>query len=162
MAQARLNRFARRLASRWELGCWTGIVVRAIPAGEHDEGGAVVRTPDHFIGAAWAPVDGAPMRWPEAVVIGSPAADNALAELFIHVPDTARLFLAGVDDVDAAFVAEILLAGDRNLETYQRDALRNFIDIERARTRAAIAARYTDRDPGFERFRARLMHRRRD
>ena len=157
MAQARLARFARRLASRWDPCCWTGIVVRAIPAQEHAEGGALVRTPDHFIGAAWAPAERAPARWPEAVVIGSPAADNALAELFVHLPDDARLFLAGIDDIDAALVAEILLAGDRNLEPYQRDALRAFIAAERERVRRAIHARYTDRDAGFERFRARVL-----
>ncbi len=131
--------------------------MRAIPAREREVGGSLIRTPDHFIGAAWAPADRTPARWPEAVVIGSPAADNALAELFVHVPDAARLFLAGIDDVDAALVAEILLAGDRNLEAYQREALRVFVAAERERTRAAIDARYSDRDPGFERFRARVL-----
>ncbi len=157
MAHARLARFARRLAPRWEPTCWTGIVVRAIPARELDVAGSVIRTPDHFIGAAWTPADRAPVRWPEAVGIGSPTADDALCELFVHLPDAARLFLAGIDDVDAALVAEILLAGDRNLEAYQRDALRVFIAAERERMRAAIDARYTDRDAGFERFRARLL-----
>ncbi len=131
--------------------------MRAIPAREQEIGGCLIRTPDHFIGAAWMPADRAPARWPEAVVIGSPAADNALAELFVRLPETARLFLAGIDDVDAALVAEILLAGDRNLEPYQRDALRVFVAAERERTRVAIGARYTDRDPGFERFRARVL-----
>jgi hypothetical protein len=155
VAHAQAARFVRRLAPRWEPTCWTGIVVRAIPAREIEIAGAVIRTSDHFIGGAWAPAERAPARWPEAVVIGSPTADNALAELFVHLPDAARLFLAGVDDVDAALVAEILLAGDCNLERYQRDALRVF--IERERMRAAIDARYSDRDPGFERFRARLL-----
>jgi hypothetical protein len=149
--------FVRRLAARFEPGCWTGLVIRAVPAAEHEQGGATVRTPDHFLGAAWAPADGAPTRWPEAVVIGSPTADNALAELLQHVPAEARLYLGGADDVDAALAAEILLAVDRNLEAYQRDALAVFIDAQRTRTRAAIAQRYTDRDAGFERFRARVL-----
>ena len=78
-----------------------------------------------------------PARWPEVVVIGSPSADNALAELFAHLPDDARVFLAGVDNVDAALAAEILLAADRNLEPYQRDALANFIAAERKRVGTA-------------------------
>ena len=157
MAATGPAQFARRLAARFEPGCWVGLVIRAIPAAEHARDGVTVRTPDHFLGAAWAPTDGAPTRWPEAVVIGSPTADNALAELLRHVPADARLYLAGADDVDAALAAEILLAADRNLEPYQRDALAVFIDAQRTRTRAAIAQRYTDRDAGFERFRARVL-----
>ena len=159
MAHAEVDRFTRRLASRWQPGCWTGLVVRVIPARERDENGVRVRTPDHYLGAAWPPPSDAPARWPEVVVIGSPSADNALAELFVHLPVDARVYLAGVDDVDAALAAEILLAADRNLESYQRDALRAFVAAERARVGAAIAARYTDHDPGFERFRARLLDR---
>jgi hypothetical protein len=157
MSPVDVPRLTRRLASRFEPGCWTGLIVRAIPARQRDDGGVPVRTPDHYLGAAWPPADGAPSRWPEAVVIGSPAADNALAQLFAHLPGEARLFLAGADDVDAALAAEILLAADRNLERYQRDALEAFVAAERARVRAAIAATYTDRDDGFERFRARVL-----
>ena len=157
MAHAAARSFVRRLAVRWEPACWTAIVVRAIHAREHVAQGARVRTPDHFLAAAWAPAERGPVRWPDAVVIGSPAADNALALLFAQLPDAARLFLAGADDVDAALAAEILLAGDRNLEPYQRAALATFVAAERERARAAIAARYTDRDPGFERFRARVL-----
>ncbi len=131
--------------------------MRAIPARRLDSAGSVVCTPDHFIGAAWSAAGRAPVRWPEAVVIGSPAAANALALLFAQLPEGARLFLAGVDEVDAALVAEILLGSDRNLEPYQRDALRAFIAAAHERTRAVIGARYTDRDPGFERFRACLL-----
>ena len=157
MTQAEVARLTRRLASRWEPACWTAVVVRVIPARESDEDGVTVRTPDHFLGAAWPPAAQGPSRWPEVVVIGSPSADNALAELFAHLPDDARAFLAGVDDVDAALAAEILLAADRNLEPYQRDALENFVAVERKRVGAAIAAHYTDRDAGFERFRARVL-----
>jgi hypothetical protein len=156
---AEVARLTRRLASRWEPACWTAVVVRVIPACEGVEDGVRVRTPDHYLGAAWPPAAQGPSRWPEVVVIGSPSADNALAELFAHLPDAARVFLAGVDDVDAVLAAEILLAADRNLEPYQRAALANFIAAERERVEMTIAAHYTDRDAGFERFRARLLER---
>ncbi len=155
MPHADVAHFTRRLASRWQSACWTGLVVRAIPAREELAGGDVVRTPDHYLGAAWPP--GAPTRWPEVVVIGSPSADNALAEIFVHLPDDARVFLAGIDDVDASLAAEILLASDHNLERYQREALADFVAAERLRVGAGIRARYTGRDAGFERFRARVL-----
>jgi hypothetical protein len=157
MAHDGVTRFARRLAARWDAACWTGIVVRAIPAAQWREGARLVRAPDHYMGAAWPPAAWAPPRWPEAVVIGSPAAENALAELFLHLPDEARVYLAGIDDVDAALAAEILLAADRNLEPYQRDALGAFVAAERGRARAAIAARYKDHDAGYARFRSRIV-----
>jgi hypothetical protein len=53
--------------------------------------------------------------------------------------------------------AEILLAGDRNLEPYQREGIAEFITAERERTRMATIERYMDRDAGFERFRARAL-----
>jgi hypothetical protein len=159
MAHAEVAHFTRRLASRWQPACWTAVVVRVIPARETVEDGVLVRTPDHFLGAAWPPAAEGPARWPEVVVIGSPGSDNALAELFLHLPGDARVFLAGVDDVDAALAAQILLAADHNLEPYQRDGLAAFAAAERERTAAAIDARYTDRDAGFERFRARLFGR---
>ena len=93
----------------------------------------------------------------KATAIGSPAADNALAELLGHIPPDAKLWLADRADVDMALVAEVLLAADRNLEPYQREALARFIALERERTRSEIAARYSDRDAGFERFRAQLI-----
>jgi hypothetical protein len=148
---------ARRLATRYEPGCWSGVVVHAIDAGERHIGGVRVKTPDHFIGAAWAPVDGVPPRYPDVVAIGSPTADNALAELLVHVPADAKLWLAPREDVDVALAAEVLLAADRNLEPYQREALGGFIARERDRTRSEIAARYSDRDAGFERFRAQTI-----
>jgi len=150
-------RLPHRLAPSFEAGCWTGIVVHAIEGATRDIDGARVVTPDHYLGAAWAPTAGAPSRFPDVVVIGSPGADNALAELLAHVPSDAKLWLAGRDAVDIALAAEILLAADRNLERYQRDAVGAFIAAEHARTRAAIAARYSDRDAGFERFRSQVV-----
>ena len=95
MAHAEVAHFTRRLASRWQPAWWTGLVVRVISARECLEHGVIVRTPDHYLGAAWPPPAEAPSRWPEVVVIGSPSADNALAELFIHLPDDARLLDRG-------------------------------------------------------------------
>jgi hypothetical protein len=159
MASLERERLARRLAARHERNCWIGIVVRAIDGGVREIDGAHVATPDHFLGAAWEPSGAVPPRYPDVVVIGSPAADDALAELLLHVPDDAKLWLAGRDDVDLALAADILLAADRNLEPYQRDALASLAETERMRTRAVIAERYTDRDGGFERFRAHVLAR---
>ncbi len=141
-----------RLARRMTPDVWLGLVVGLVPPQSQEQAGAIVHTPEHFLGALWAPLAGGPARWPEAVVIGSPTSDRALAQLFRHMPTDAKLFLAGRDDVDAALAAEILLASDRNLETYQKEAIGQFIAAERTRTREAIEARYTDRDEGFERF----------
>jgi len=77
--------------------------------------------------------------------------------LLRQLPDGAVLFLAGRDDVDAALAAQILLEADRNLEPYQQDRIAAFVAAERERMKDAIAARYTDRDAGFERFRARVL-----
>jgi hypothetical protein len=143
---------SRRLATRCTDADWLGACVRVV----EPRGGGGVATPPHYLAAAWAP--GAPRsRWPEAVVIGSPAADNALAQLLPHLPPDAKLYLAGLDEVDAALAARILLAADRNLERYQRDGVEAFVASEEARLAARIAAAYTDRDEGFERFRARVF-----
>ena len=72
-------------------------------------------------------------------------------------PADAKRLLAGRDNVDAVRAAEILLEADRNLEPYQREGIARFVEAERARTKQAIAARYTDHDAGFERFRARVL-----
>ena len=148
---------ARRLAPRHEPGCWIGVVAHAIAAAAREIDGARVATPDHYIGAAWAPFDALPPRYPDVVVIGSPAADNAIAELLIHVPRGSKLWLARREDADLALAAEVLLAADANLEAYQRAALATFAEADRARLRADIAARYTDRDDAFDRFRASVV-----
>ncbi len=143
----------RRLAGRFEPSCWAGLVARVVPAAATEVAGVTVHTPDHFLGAAWPPAAAGLARWPEIVVIGSPAADNALAELFVHLPPSARLYLANLDEVDGALAAQILRDGDRNLEPYQRAGVDAFIAAERAREQEAIRSRFTDRDAGFERFR---------
>lgn len=146
-------RIARRLAPACTRECWIGLCVRVIDAAAHETGNAITRTPDHYLAAAWAPADRAPSRWPEAVVIGSPTASCTIETLLRHLPGDAALFLAGLDDVDAALAASILLAADRNLEPYQREAVEAFVRAEHARVGRIIASRYSDRDPAFERFR---------
>jgi hypothetical protein len=148
--------FRRRLVAAFDVSAWPVLLVKAIPGQAHASGDAVAHTPDHWLAAAWRPLAEGPDRWPEAVVIGSPAPDNALAELCTRLPADARLFLAGVDAVDAALAADILLAADRHLEPYQRAALAAFAAAERARVAARLARDYTDHDEGFARFRARL------
>ena len=143
----------RRLAARFDATCWPAVVLRVVPAATGEANGEVVHTPDHYLGAAWAPPATMLSRWPEVVVIGAPHADNALAELFVQLPPDARLYLGDPDQVDALLAATILLATDRHLEAYQRAGIERFIAAERARQDAVIAARFTDHDPGFARFR---------
>ena len=150
-------RVARRLTARFSPECWIVLCVRVIAGATQESADAVTRTPDHYLAAAWPPPVAGPAHWPDAVVIGSPTATRALEELLRHLPADASLFLAGLDDVDAALAAGILLAADRNLEPYQREAIEAFVHAEHERVRLAIASRYTDRDPGFERFRAVVL-----
>lgn len=152
-----LNRYARRLTVREEPGCWYGFVVRAIPAAERFIDGMPVKTPDHFLTAAWEPVHGLLPRLPDVVAIGSPTATRALAELFVNLPHDARLHLVERDVVDAALLAEVIALADYNLEAYQRDALHRFAEQERARVRAEIVRQFSDRDEGFEQFKAKLL-----
>ena len=151
------GRVARRLAPRPSPAAYIGVCVHVVTAAERAEAGTYVATPDHYLAAAWLPPASGPSRWPEAVAIGSPTASHALDLLLRQLPADATLFLAGRDDVDAALAAEILLEADRNLEPYQREGIAKFVEAERLRTKQAIAARYTDRDAEFERFRARVL-----
>jgi hypothetical protein len=148
--------FRRRLASRFDPSVHCVLLVNVVPARTTERSDTRVNTPPHFLAAAWPPAARGPTRWPEVVVIGSPAPDNALAELCNRLPADVHLFLVDADAVDAALAGEILLAADRNLEPYQRDGVRAFVAAERARVAARVAQDYTDRDPGFERFRDAL------
>jgi hypothetical protein len=150
-------RVARRLAARFAPECWVVLCVRVVAAATHETADAVTSTPDHYLAAAWSPPVSGPAHWPEAVVIGSPTATRALDALLRHLPAEASLYLAALDDVDAALAAGILLAADGNLEPYQREAIEAFVHGERERVRVGIASRYTDADPGFERFRAVVL-----
>jgi hypothetical protein len=145
--------FRRRLATRFAVDVWPVVVVNVVALQTLDTG---ARVPAHWMAAAWPPASNGPTRWPDAVVIGSPSADNALAELCQRLPGDAKLFLVDTDAVDAALAAEILLAADRNLEGYQREGIWAFIASERKRVAARVANDYTDHDPGFARFRDSL------
>ena len=148
--------FRRRLAPRYAATAWPVLLVKAVPAAVHEAADARLATPDHWMAAAWPPPATRLDRWPEAVVIGSPAPDNALAELCLRLPGAAQLHLVDADAVDAALAADILLAADRHLEPYQRAALQRFAAAERERAAARVARDYTDHDAGFARFRHRL------
>jgi hypothetical protein len=150
---------ARRLAGHATDATWIGLVVCLVREHSGDEGGVIVRTPAHFLAAAWPPLTRGPSRWPECLAIGSPRAENAIAQLFAQLPPDARLFLADRDGVDAALAAQILLASDRNLEPYQRAAVEAFLVDEQARVLVRIATDYRDCDAGFERFRSRILAR---
>jgi hypothetical protein len=147
-------RVAARLLPRFDVDAWPALCVRVVSPGPRDDGSGL-HAPAHYLAAAWSPCARGPQRWPEAVALGSPDADRALAELLAQLPETARLFLVTPDDVDGALAAAIVLAVDRHLEDYQRAGLEAFVAHEQARTRQLIADRYTDRDEGFERFRTR-------
>lgn len=141
--------FRRRLAPRFAIDVWPVVVVNIVASQVLDSG---ARVPAHWLAAAWPPAGAGPTRWPEVVVIGSPLADNALAELCTRLPSDARLFLVDTDAVDAALAAEVLLAADRNLEAYQREGIAAFIAAERNRSARRIASDYSDHDPGFARL----------
>ena len=153
MSEQALRIARRRLAPHWRDGCWTAMIVKAVPAATHEENGALVRTPDHYVVAAWAPADGPALLLPEAAAIASPDAERALLELARIVPGDAPLYLAGPDRVDALLAAEVVLAADRNLEPYQRAGLEAFVEHQKQRRAALLRELYTDRDEEFERFR---------
>ncbi|HYF61002.1 MAG TPA: hypothetical protein VEA81_18795 [Burkholderiaceae bacterium] len=146
MDPATLARMLRtRLVASPRPGAWLALVVRAWDADE--------RGPAHWLVAAWAPgPTGLIPRLPEFAAIASPDRDRALAELFAHLPDGVVAHPVSTPHVDAALVAEIVLAVDRHLAPAQRDALAGFVAACRDADLAAIRARYTDREPGFERL----------
>lgn len=147
----------RRLAGDYSAAAWRVICVRVLAETAHDDGDAAVRAPAHYLAAAWSPATRPPSRWPEAVVIGSPTSERTLAELALRLPGDGLLWLADADQLDAGLAADILLASDRNLEPCQRAAVAAFAKAELERTRRTIVAVYSDVDPGFERFRARIV-----
>jgi hypothetical protein len=151
-----LHLYARRLAADPEPGCWFGFVVRAIPAAPRRIDGVTIQAPEHYLTAAWQPVEGLLPRLPDVVAIGSPTATRALAELFANLPKHARLHLVERDVVDAALLAEIVALADGNLLPYQREGLYKFAEQERARVRSEISRHFSDRDEGFEQFKAKV------
>lgn len=148
----------RRLLEAPQPGCWIGLIVRAIEPRSFSEDGREVRTPAHYVLGAWVPgPSGLYPRLPEFAAIASPDASRALRELFVHLPADAKVVLVDEEHADAALIAEMVLVCDSKLETYQVDALREFIAGRRDRIAALIRRQYTDREAGFEEFRSRLL-----
>lgn len=155
MTEEWLRQARARLRERFEAGCWLALVVRAIEP--RADPGTGERTPAHFLVGAWSPgADGLYARLPEFAAIASPDATRALRELFVHLPATATVHLTDEEHADPALLARMVLVCDGHLEPYQRDALEAFERAARERLARTIAARYTDRDSGFVRFRERL------
>ena len=148
----------KRLLAAPQDGAWIALIVRAIAPGMLERDGAAARTPAHFLVGAWkSSPSGLHPRLPEFAAIASPDASRALRELFVHLPPDARVALVDEEYADALVLAQMVLACDRNLADWQREALEHFIARLEARRQQEIRARYTDREADFERFRGRLL-----
>lgn len=147
-ADPRFATLSKRLLARPRPDAWLGLVIRAFPAaGETGEG------PPHWLVAGWhADDDGLVPRLPEFAAIASPDRDRALAELLVHLPPEAPVHLVTPERVDAALVAEMVLAVDRHLQPWHRAGLTAFVEAQREADRERIRARYTDREAGYERM----------
>lgn len=69
-------------------------------------------------------------RGADAVALGSPRAESALAERFTRLPPDAALHLAIRDAVEVALPAAIVRRTDRRLELHQAAGLDAFIAAE--------------------------------
>lgn len=144
---------ARRLTTAYVPGAWVGAVRRAF------EADAFGHHPAHYLVALWEPPPpGQPLlpRWPAVAAIASPDANAALLELVRHLPAGARVWLCDTV-VDWALVAEIVLRSDTNLQAHHRAGLSAFVERCGQVDAQRIAHEYTDREPGFERFRDALL-----
>ncbi|WP_140633484.1 hypothetical protein [Methylibium rhizosphaerae] len=144
---------AARLSTTYAPGVWIGAVRRAFDADAHGH------HPPHFLVALWEPLPaGQPLlpRWPAVAAIASPDANAALLELVRHLPAGARVWLCDTV-VDWALISEIVLRSDRNLEPHHRAGLAAFAQGCRDADASRIEREYTDREPGFERFRDGLL-----
>lgn len=147
----------RRLKARWSPACWLGFLVRALPAQTLDTAEGRLHLPAHYLVGLWPPAEGPLGLYPEVAAIASPDADAALLELLRHVPADAPVHLLRAEQVDARLLAEIVLATDCNLEAYQRAGLEAYVAAQGAARAQTIARLYTDREPGFEAMKARLL-----
>jgi len=146
---------ARRLARQWAPGLWIGAIRQAFEA--EQQGDELL--PPHWLVALWEPLPEAkPLlpRWPAVAAIAPRSSEQALLELMRHVPEGARVWLAD-EIIDWALVAQIVLESDRHLEDYHRRGLAAFIRAQREADSAVIAQAYSDRDPGFEAMKRRLL-----
>ena len=146
---------ARRLARHWAPDLWIGAIRQAFAA--EQDGDELL--PPHWLVALWEPLgEGQPVlpRWPAVAAIAPRSSEQALLELMRHVPEGGRVWLAD-ELVDWALVATIVLESDRNLDDYHRRGLAAFIRAQREADSETIAQTYSDRDPGFDAMKRRLL-----
>ncbi len=162
-ASQHLRELAARRAPQWTPECWFGFMVEAIAESfedaDADDGGVErVHHPAHFLVAVWEPVDAPPLpQLPGAAAIVAGTLAHAAAELLRLCPPRVPVVLIGRDEINPIVVADMIIAGDRNLGDRYRAGLERFVEAERARWRSAIAQEYTDRDEGYERFKTQLL-----
>jgi hypothetical protein len=156
-----------RLVPQWQPGVWIGCECRAsevvsefievqdahepvsrmrpgegaLPPMVHT---SVHMHPAQLLLALWPPQTLAqPLlpRWPQRVMLVSDGLHAAARALLGEMPAQARLWLAP-QDVDAAFLAEVLLRSEPELAQWQQQALRGFIERERAACVEQIGLRF--------------------
>ncbi len=158
-----LRELAARRVVDWTPDCWFAFMIEAIPEAfedvDADDGGVErVHHPAHFLVAVWEPVAAPPLpQLPGAAAIVAGTLAHAAAEVLRLCAVGAPVVLVGRDEINPVVVADMIIAGDRNLGDRYRRALERFVDDERARWRSAIARDYTDRDEGYERFKSQLL-----
>ncbi|WP_028309943.1 hypothetical protein [Derxia gummosa] len=153
-----LRELAARVVRTWQPACWFGFIVEAIPEEGGEEDGEPVQHPAHFLVAAWPPVDAPPLPlMPAGAAIVSRHVVHAAAELLRLVPRDVPIVMLGRDSVNTMLVADMILAGDRNLDGWYRERLETFAEAERRNWRLEIGRDYSDRDEGFERFKQRIL-----
>jgi hypothetical protein len=156
-----------RLVPQWQPGVWIGCERRASevvsefievqdahgPSSRarpgHAAMPAVVHTsvhmhPAQLLLALWPPQTLAqPLlpRWPQRVLLVNDGPDAGARALLGEMPAQARLWLAP-QEVDAAFLAEVLLRSEPELALWQQQALRGFIERERAACIEQIGLRF--------------------
>lgn len=158
-----LRALAARRVPGWTPACWFVFMAEAIAESfedaDADDGGRErVHHPAHFLVAVWSPVDAPPLpQLPDAAAIVAGTLVNAAAEALRLCPADVPLMLVAREQINPIVVADMIIAGDRNLGARYRAALEDFAAAERARWRAAIDHEYTDRDEGYERFKTHLF-----
>ena len=157
--QLRSARNPRLLAS-WQPGAWTAAMREVMaPATEFvtTAAGTVVESyPPQRLLLLWPPqrLD-APLlgRWPQQVLLSALPADQAAEALLAGVEGEAPLWLhPGVQDIDWALAAEIVLTHEPALRPFQAAGLRSFIDAEREAGFARLNRLY-QQAPGGARLR---------
>ena len=149
-----------RLLAGWQPGAWTAALREVMaPATEFvtTAGGTVVESyPLHRLLLLWPPqrLD-APLlgRWPQQVLLSALPADQAAEALLAGVEGEAPLWLhPGVQDIDWALAAEIVLTHQTALRPFQAAGLRSFIEAEREAAFARLNSLY-QQAPGGARLR---------